>query len=366
MFSSGEDDMGRSPKRVLCLISATVSELQSGEAILRRIVLVAVALGLPLAFYSATYPLSSFATIGLTVGVSSLLTALSWLKEDRLKGLFLLPFSRRSVKAAVCAVGVSSAAVSDAIPITLAFYLVGSISTASALATFAVGVFAAIFSFVLISSISPLGAAIKMNAKALLSKKTKGKEPSSEEKGRHEGGRSPLYRFSQKWLSSNYFLTSIYRNANTWFSLLGLTAIGVVATDAMLNRGVLLPIHSICIALTPTLSTLLSRDRDTRRQMIVLENDRTIMAQYAAALMIAVLPLVLAGDVVLLVFWQTMSIGFVVASIVVYLVAVLVIIILEMRFPLLKWKTENEMYRHPRRYLPLIAALLVAGIIYLI
>lgn len=361
-----EESMTSTLKRVLSLIMAVVSELQSGRTILRRAIVVLIVLGLPIFFFGRSFPLSSFMTAGLIVGVSSLFTAISWFKDERLRGLFILPFSRQSVAAAVCAVGMLSAGISDAIPITFSFYLTGTLSTANALITVGVGVLASTFSFVCIALLRSLGMTIRMNLKPLQSYAFIPEHKSFASTINREGGFSRVRCFMQKQVFSNYFLASIYRDANTWFSLLGLMVFGLVATDFILSKGMPFPVHAICVALTPPLSTLLSRDLHTRRQMLVLKNDRTIAAQYMSALMTVVMPLILLGDVLLVLLGRLVDIKFIVASIAVYLAAIIVIIVLEMRFPLLKWKTENEMYRHPRRYLPILAAVLVAGVFFLI
>lgn len=353
-------------KRVLSLLSAVVSQLQSGKAILRRIIVVSVVLGVPIFIYRNSFPTSPYLTVGLLAGIASLFMAVSWFKDERLRGLYLLPFSRLTIVAAVSSVGIFSVTLSDVIPVTLAFYLLGLISTIEALITVGVGILAATLSFGCIYLLRSIGVRIMTSQKPLQANELTVKRSTSVSALDRKKVFLSVNEVKRSGVSANYFLTSIFRDVNTLFSLLGLIVIGLVATELLLERGSAVPVHAVCVALTPPLATLLSRDLHTRRQMLILESDRTIAVQYLVSLLIAVMPLILFGDILFVLLGQTVSIGFIVSSIVAYLAAAIVIIVLEMRFPILKWKTENEMYMHPRRYLPLLAAVVVAGIFYLI
>lgn len=333
MSSHAENGAHRISGVAPSLLAAAAAELQSARVIIRRVLVVTVALGFPIVYYGGSIPLLPFVVVGLVAGVSSLFTAISWFWKSRLEGLLLLPFSKRAVAGAVCIVGVLSAGVSDVVPTTLFFALAGTLSPTGVLLTLGFGVLTASFAFVCVSLLHDLSETIrrfwapKHRLKSGLARTSPIVEIAA------TGRFSRLEHFIREQTTSNYLLAAILHDSRAWFSLIGLTIIGVVATDYLLTQGISLPVNAICVALTPPLTTLLSRDLDTRQQMLTLGTTRSMAKQYISALIITVIPLILLGDGVLALCGRPVSLAFVLASVVIYLAALAMIIMLEIRFP---------------------------------
>lgn len=345
-------------KRAIALIEAIASELQSWKTVLRRAAVVTVALGVPAACQKGTLPLSFHAIVVAVSGASALLAALSWLKASRLRSLLLLPFSDRAIMSAFCIVGVGSVVLSNVVPFVAVLAVVRSISAADAFSLVAISVFSSV---VVMSGASFFCVLVRLAPN--VRRRSSGGTASV---GTVDGANGRDFRVRRSsicdFVSFDYLLSSGAKDPRAWFSLAGVATFGLLASAYMLQKGTPFPVHSICLALTPPLSTLLSRDLHTRRQMIVIYDSASIAARYACALVAMVLPLVLLEDLALAPF-VPVSLAFAFSSAVSYLVAAAVIVVLEVRFPLTEWKTENGLYLHPRKYCPPLAAALTAWIL---
>lgn len=351
--------------RAALLIKGAAAELQRAKALIGRAFVVAVALGFPIISSGGTIPLSPFLSTGAVAVAMSLVTSVSWFKKGRLDGLALLPFTAPAIVAAACAVGAVSSVVSDAAPLALAFGLVGMLSPAGAAAACGLGMLAAGAAFL-------CGWALRRLEEALRGKwlpalfhglgRSRGRLARSEA---DRAQRTTLWSFARKLRTSNYLLEFAMHDSGVWLSLAGMTFFGWASTDILLSKGFAIPVFSICYALTPPLATLLSRDLHTRRQLLILEEMPSIVRQYVLALLALIVPLIAMGNLVMALLGRPVGIAFAVESIVAYLAATTAIVILEIRFPRLNWKTESEMYLHPRRYAPALAAAVVVGIFWL-
>lgn len=368
--------------------SAVAGELLSATSVLNRAVVVAVALGFPLGYIGASLPLSPLALMAAVVLTSSVVTAATWLKGSRIDRLLLLPFSKRDVVCATCVIGALSVAVSDGAPLALFFGLAGALSPVAALASWGLSMLFSVGAFAVVALLRYLRTAPRHDMVrhrsvprvvperdesdvprvALPVRPAASPQRASEPAATScmptcpasAGAQSGVLGFLHRSIAWNYLIAAALREPGTWFSLLGLTVVGTVFSGIMFSRGQALAANAALLALTPPLSTLLSRNRDTRRQLLLLGGDRRIAADYLIALLSIVTPLIFLGDAVMLAVGLPVDALFVLSGVVVYFAGAVTIVALELRFPRLTWKTEREVYVHPRRYVPLLASALAA------
>lgn len=345
------------------LLFAVAAQVQNPLTLARRALIVSVVFGVPLLIFGSHYIKWPFLLVAVVVGATTTLVTLSWFKGNQLEVLLLEPYTRKNITLSAGVLGVVSTLISDAIPLGVFLYLSHTLSASRALATLFVAALASATAFsavtLLRNLIKPAGFSYKKRV-SLASGADKITLPLNDT---NTFASHPLSQGIKSYITDNYLLFLIIYDARTWYSLAAMTGLGLISSGYLLQIHVFFPVHSLCLALTPTLSFLLSRNLDTRKQLLLLKGESYLKRHYAAALCVLMYPIIILGDVALC-FFSPPNVIFFISSIVSYAAAIITIIILEIRFPVLEWKTEYELFMRTRRYYPLLAATAVAGLFY--
>ncbi len=358
--------------------SAVMGEYFSWRVIVQRGAVLTVATFLLIASGGTSLGILPLVIIVLLAGLSSLITSSSWFKEEHTSTLLLLPYSERTVAWSICAAGILLVVLGNVFPLALLLGVAGAMTPLEALAGAALGVIITTISFVaetvsrrhaglvacLLTAVACLCALIfssdSLRFCALLilliiAVGVGGKIPHA----RRRHTRHPLA--FPKRLPSNYFAIAALSERHVYLSALGLLCLGTILTATLASRGFPYPLNAVCAVSIPPLSTMLSRDRDTYRQMELLGNRYLTFVQYFVVLFVASLILTSISTIVLVAIGAAGA-GFFAIGILICIIGSMVSVLLEMRFPLLVWKTEQEVYTHPRKYLVTLVAALLAGL----
>ena len=143
----------------------------------------------------------------------------------------------------------------------------------------------------------------------------------------------------------------------TQVNTLMMLAVALVFTYTMASRGLIIPMTMAFVVVNTPLNAYFSRYLSTRAVVMAAPGSRRVMAAYARGLAL----LYMASNCLVGVFVVWLGGGFVetvVAGVVASLAGAVTAVLLEIYWPLTSWKSERDVMRHPRKYLPPAAALL--------
>ena len=134
-------------------------------------------------------------------------------------------------------------------------------------------------------------------------------------------------------------------------------AVALVFTYTMAGRGLTIPLPMAFVVVNTPLNAYFSRYLSTRTVVLAAPGSRRVLVAYARDLTL----LYTASNCVVgaLIVWLGGGIAETVAAgVLVALAGATTAVLLEVYRPLTSWKSERDVMRHPRKYLPLAAALL--------
>ena len=149
----------------------------------------------------------------------------------------------------------------------------------------------------------------------------------------------------------------------TQVNTLAALVIATLFTYTMTGRGLTIPLPMAFVVVNTPLNAYFSRYLSTRTVVLAAPGSRRVFAAYARDLtllymtsncLVGALIVWLGGDIA-----ETVAAG-IAASVVGATTAVL----LEVYRPLMSWKSERDVMRHPRKYLPPAAALLAVTLVH--
>lgn len=149
----------------------------------------------------------------------------------------------------------------------------------------------------------------------------------------------------------------------TQVNTLMMLAVALVFTYTMASRGLIIPMTMAFVVVNTPLNAYFSRYPSTRAVVLAAPGSRRVMAAYARGLAL----LYMASNCLVGVFVVWLGSGFVetvVAGVVVSLAGASTAVLLEIYWPLTSWKSERDVMRHPRKYLPPAAALLAVMVVH--
>ena len=143
----------------------------------------------------------------------------------------------------------------------------------------------------------------------------------------------------------------------TQVNTLMMLAVALVVTYTMAGRGLTIPLPMAFVVVNTPLNAYFSRYLSTRTVVLAAPGSRRVLVAYARDLTL----LYTASNCVVgaLIVWLGGGIAETVAAgVLVALAGATTAVLLEVYRPLTSWKSERDVMRHPRKYLPLAAALL--------
>lgn len=149
----------------------------------------------------------------------------------------------------------------------------------------------------------------------------------------------------------------------TQVNTLMMLAVALVFTFTMASRGLIIPMTMAFVVVNTPLNAYFSRYLSTRAVVMAAPGSRRVMAAYARGLAL----LYMASNCLVGVFVVWLGGGFVetvVAGVVASLAGAVTAVLLEIYWPLTSWKSERDVMRHPRKYLPPAAALLAVMVVH--
>ena len=149
----------------------------------------------------------------------------------------------------------------------------------------------------------------------------------------------------------------------TQVNTLMMLAVALVFTHTMTVRGLTIPLPMAFVVVNTPLNAYFSRYPSTRAVVLAAPGSRRVMAAYARGLAL----LYMASNCLVGVFVVWLGGGFVetvVAGVVASLAGAVTAVLLEIYWPLMGWKSERDVMRHPRKYLPPAAALLAVMVVH--
>ena len=144
----------------------------------------------------------------------------------------------------------------------------------------------------------------------------------------------------------------------TQVNTLMMLAVALVVTYTMAGRGLTIPLPMAFVVVNTPLNAYFSRYLSTRTVVLAAPGSRRVLVAYARDLTL----LYTASNCVVgaLIVWLGGGIaGTVAAGVLASLAGATTAVLLEVYRPLTSWKSERDVMRHPRKYLPPAAALLV-------
>ena len=143
----------------------------------------------------------------------------------------------------------------------------------------------------------------------------------------------------------------------TQVNTLMMLAVALVVTYTMAGRGLTIPLPMAFVVVNTPLNAYFSRYLSTRTVVLAAPGSRRVLVAYARDLTL----LYTASNCVVgaLIVWLGGGIaGTVAAGVLAALAGATTAVLLEVYRPLTTWKSERDVMRHPRKYLPPAAALL--------
>ena len=149
----------------------------------------------------------------------------------------------------------------------------------------------------------------------------------------------------------------------TQVNTLMMLAVALVFTYTMASRGLIIPMTMAFVVVNTPLNAYFSRYLSTRTVVLAAPGSRRVLVAYARDLTL----LYMASNCLVgaLIVW--LGGGFVetvVAGVVASLAGAVTAVLLEIYWPLTGWKSERDVMRHPRKYLPPAAALLAVMVVH--
>ena len=151
----------------------------------------------------------------------------------------------------------------------------------------------------------------------------------------------------------------------TQVNTLMMLAVALVVTYTMAGRGLTIPLPMAFVVVNTPLNAYFSRYLSTRTVVLAAPGSRRVLVAYARDLTL----LYMASNCLVgaLIVW--LGGGFVetvVAGVVASLAGAVTAVLLEIYWPLTGWKSERDVMRHPRKYLPPAAALLAVMVVHVL
>ena len=149
----------------------------------------------------------------------------------------------------------------------------------------------------------------------------------------------------------------------TQVNTLMMLAVALVFTYTMASRGLIIPMTMAFVVVNTPLNAYFSRYLSTRTVVLAAPGSRRVLVAYARDLTL----LYMASNCLVGVFVVWLGGGFVetvVAGVVASLAGAVTAVLLEIYWPLMGWKSERDVMRHPRKYLPPAAALLAVMVVH--
>jgi len=144
----------------------------------------------------------------------------------------------------------------------------------------------------------------------------------------------------------------------TQVNTLMMLAVALVVTYTMAGRGLTIPLPMAFVVVNTPLNAYFSRYLSTRTVVLAAPGSRRVLVAYARDLTL----LYMASNCLVgaLIIWLGGGIAETVAAgVLASLAGATTAVLLEVYRPLTSWKSERDVMRHPRKYLPPAAALLV-------
>ena len=144
----------------------------------------------------------------------------------------------------------------------------------------------------------------------------------------------------------------------TQVNTLMMLAVALVFTYTMASRGLIIPMTMAFVVVNTPLNAYFSRYLSTRTVVLAAPGSRRVLVAYARDLTL----LYMASNCLVgaLIIWLGGGIAETVAAgVLASLAGATTAVLLEVYRPLTSWKSERDVMRHPRKYLPPAAALLV-------
>ena len=142
----------------------------------------------------------------------------------------------------------------------------------------------------------------------------------------------------------------------TQVNTLMMLAVALVFTYTMTGRGLMIPLPMAFVVVNTPLNAYFSRYLSTRTVVLAAPGSRRVLVAYARDLTL----LYTASNCVVgaLIVWLGGGIaGTVAAGVLAALAGATTAVLLEVYWPLTSWKSERDVMRHPRKYLPPAVAL---------
>ena len=149
----------------------------------------------------------------------------------------------------------------------------------------------------------------------------------------------------------------------TQVNTLMMLAVALVVTYTMAGRGLTIPLPMAFVVVNTPLNAYCSRYLSTRTVVLAAPGSRRVLVAYARDLTL----LYTASNCVVgaLIVWLGGGIaGTVAAGVLAALAGATTAVLLEVYWPLTSWKSERDVMRHPRKYLPPAAALLAVMVVH--
>ena len=151
----------------------------------------------------------------------------------------------------------------------------------------------------------------------------------------------------------------------TQVNTLMMLVVGLVLTYTMARRGLTIPLPMAFVVVNTPLNAYFSRYLSTRTVVLAAPGSRRVLVAYARDLTL----LYTASNCVVgaLIVWLGGGIAETVAAgVLVALAGATTAVLLEVYRPLTSWKSERDVMRHPRKYLPPAAALLAVTLVHML
>ena len=149
----------------------------------------------------------------------------------------------------------------------------------------------------------------------------------------------------------------------TQVNTLMMLAVALVFTYTMASRGLIIPMTMAFVVVNTPLNAYFSRYLSTRTVVMAAPGSRRVLVAYARDLtLLYMMSNCLVGALIV---WLGGGLAEVVAAgVVVSLAGASTAVLLEVYRPLTGWKSERDVMRHPRKYLPPAAALLAVMVVH--
>jgi len=149
----------------------------------------------------------------------------------------------------------------------------------------------------------------------------------------------------------------------TQVNTLMMLVVGLVLTYTMARRGLTIPLPMVFVVVNTPLNAYFSRYLSTRTVVMAAPGSRRVLVAYARDLTLLYMTSnCLVGA--LIVWLGGGLVEVVAAGVVVSLAGASTAVLLEIYWPLTGWKSERDVMRHPRKYLPPAVALLAVMVVH--